>query len=72
MLSPHSVGPAGNRQSGFRIVAEGDRFAIQSRVPVSPRFQKAPDGKAMLYLGGMCTRRDLNGNLVRPQFPLGD
>lgn len=46
-----TVGPAGNRQIAFRIAAEGDRFAILSRAPLSLRFQKAPDGAAMLFLG---------------------
>jgi CubicO group peptidase (beta-lactamase class C family) len=45
------VGPAGNRQSSFKIVADGDLHAIQSRAPVSLHFQKAPDGKPMVFLG---------------------
>lgn len=47
-----TVGPPGNRQSGFKLASDGNgRWAIESRMPVSLRFQKAPDGKAILFLG---------------------
>lgn len=46
-----TVGPEGNRQSRFRIAADGDRYTIQSKMPVAMRFQRAIDGSAILFLG---------------------
>jgi CubicO group peptidase (beta-lactamase class C family) len=51
---PHLLviaGPAGNRQSRFRIAADGDGYMIQSRMPVALRFQRQTHGGAVLFLG---------------------
>jgi len=46
-----TVGPPGNRQSSFKITTDGDRYAIESRMPVALRFEKTTDGGAVLFLG---------------------
>lgn len=46
-----TVGPAGSRQSSFKIVAGGGRYTMESRMPVALRFKKALDGSAVLFLG---------------------
>jgi CubicO group peptidase (beta-lactamase class C family) len=46
-----TAGPAGNRQSRFRIAADVGGHTIQSRMPVAMRFQRQADGGAVLFLG---------------------
>jgi hypothetical protein len=46
-----TVGPAGNRQTRFEILLEDGGLAIRSRMPISLRFQTAPDGAPTLFLG---------------------
>lgn len=55
-----TVGPAGNRQTRFDIVMAEDGLAIKSRMPVSLRFQPAPDGTPMLFLGVHAYKRQVS------------
>jgi hypothetical protein len=46
-----TAGPTGSRQSQFRIAVGAEGYTIQSRMPVAVRFQRVPNGGAVLFLG---------------------